>query len=128
MYKDETTSNGNQMPPFNELFGGKNPNAVQSIFKVLDIELEKGDIDFGVIKLDTRKTFPRKDIERKWDEQGGLCAVTGVPLEFNQIAGDHIVARSMGGKTEYDNLQVIGKTTNIKKSNANNEDFINKIA
>ena len=128
MYKDEKTSNGNQMPPFHELFGGKNQNAIKTIFKVLDIELEKEDFDFGVIELDSRKTFSPKDIERKWDDQGGLCAITGVPLDEGEFAGDHIVARSMGGKTEYDNLQVIGKKTNIKKSNANNEDYINKIA
>ena len=128
MYKDAITSNGNQMPPFNELFGGKNQNAIKTIFKVLDIELERGDIDFGVIELDSRKAFSTKDIERKWDDQGGLCAITGFPLDEGQFAGDHIVARSMGGKTEYDNLQVIGKITNIKKSNANNEDYINKIA
>jgi 5-methylcytosine-specific restriction endonuclease McrA len=104
------------------------PLLIKTIFKVLDIELERGDIDFGVIELDSRKAFSTKDIERKWDDQGGLCAITGFPLDEGQFAGDHIVARSMGGKTEYDNLQVIGKKTNIKKSNANNEDYINKIA
>ena len=108
MYKDETTSNGNQMPPFNELFGGKNQNAIKTIFKVLDIELEKGDIDFGVIELDPRKTFSQTDIERKWDDQDGLCALTGTSLDEGEFAGDDSI-NVAGGVTEYDNLQVIGK-------------------
>ena len=132
LYAKETTANGNQMPPFNELFGGKNGNAIQTIFNVLDKELEKGDIDFGVIKLDLRKVFKRSDIIRKWQEQGGKCALTGRVLSEDDIAGDHIVPRSAGvddgGVTEYDNLQVIGKLDNIKKSNMSNEDYKSKIA
>jgi len=133
LYRNETMAiNDNQMPPFNELFGGKNPNAIQTIFKVLDKERENGDIDFGIIKLDLRKTFKRSDIVRKWQEQGGKCAITGVELALNDIAGDHIVARSAGlkagGVTEYDNLQVIGKLDNIKKSNMSNEVYKEKIA
>ena len=132
LYAKEKTANGNQMPPFNELFGGKNGNAIQTIFNVLDKEREKGEINFGVIKLDLRKTFKRGDIVRKWQEQGGKCALTGLELTEKEIAGDHIIPRSAGlkagGVTEYDNLQVIGKLDNIKKSNMSNEDYKNKIA
>ena len=132
LYVSETmATNDNQMPPFNELFGGKNANAIQTIFKVLDKELEKGDIDFGVIEIDQRN-FKRGDIIRKWQEQGGKCALTGRVLSEDDIAGDHIVPRSAGivagGVTEYDNLQVIGKLDNIKKSNMSNEDYKSKIA
>ena len=133
LYRNETMAmNNNQMPPFNELFGGKNANAIQTIFKVLDIELEKGVIDFGIIKLDLRKTFSKADIVRKWQEQGGNCALTGNKIPQNRIAGDHKIPRSAGinagGVTEYDNLQVIGKRDNIKKSNMSNEDYKKKIA
>ena len=131
LYVKETTANGNQMPPFNELFGGKYGNAIQTIFNVLDKELEKGDIDFGVIEIDQRN-FKRNDIIRKWQEQGGKCALTGRVLSEDDIAGDHIVPRSAGfdagGVTEYDNLQVIGKLDNIKKSNMSNEVYKEKIA
>ena len=130
LYVKETTANGNQMPPFNELFGGKNGNAIQTIFNVLDKELEKGDIDFGVIEIDQRN-FKRNDIIRKWQEQGGKCALTGRVLSEDDIAGDHIVPRSAGfdagGVTEYDNLQVIGKLDNIKKSNMSNEVYKEKV-
>ena len=132
LYRNETTINLNQMPPFNELFGGKNGNAIQTIFKVLDIELEKGEIDFGIIKLDLRKSFKKADIVRKWQEQEGKCAITELALTEDNIAGDHIVPRSAGivagGVTEYDNLQVIGKLDNIKKSNMSNEVYKEKIA
>ena len=39
------------MPPFNELFGGKNGNAIQTIFKVLDIELEKEILTLVLLNL-----------------------------------------------------------------------------
>ena len=54
--------------------------------------------------------------------------VSGEELDMDDAQGGHIASYSSGGKTEYDNLQVIGKITNIKKSSANNEDYINKIA
>jgi hypothetical protein len=131
LYRNETTINNNQMPPFNELFGGKNGNAIQTIFKVLDIELEKGEIDFGIIKLDLRKSFKKADIVRKWQEQEGKCAITELTLTEDNIAGDHIIPRSAGivagGVTEYDNLQVIGKLDNIKKSNMSNEVYKEKV-
>ena len=58
--------------------------------------------------------------------------MTGFELTEKEIAGDHIIPRSAGlkagGVTEYDNLQVIGKLDNIKKSNMSNEDYKSKIA
>jgi len=116
-----------QMEPFNKLFGGKNPKAIGTITYVLDKEL-KADIDsFGVIELDSRITFPKADIIRKWEEQGRKCYYTNKPLDIKSIAGDHKIPRSWGikkgGVTQYHNLVVTSKTLNNKKLNMGSEDF-----
>lgn len=116
-----------QMEPFNKLFGGKNPKAIGTITYVLDKEV-KADMDsFGITELDPRKTFPKADVIRKWEEQGRKCYYTGKPLDNKNLAGDHKIPRSWGikkgGVTEYHNLVVTSKALNNKKLNMGSEDF-----
>jgi hypothetical protein len=135
LYMNETMLNDKQMEPFSELFGGKNSNAIGTIFKVLDEEFGvnplTGDADrraeVGILDMDMRKTFSRADIIDKWQEQGTLCYYTGEPIEEDNLAGDHFIPRSwgiaQGGVTEYSNLVVCSKNLNIKKSNMNGDEF-----
>lgn len=135
LYVGKETLNGNVMPPFKELFGGKNSNAIGTIFSILDEEFGcnpldgDGDrkVEVGIIEIDMRETFKRSDIVRKWQEQGGLCYYTGEPLDEEDIAGDHYIPRSWGidkgGVTEYDNLVVCSKSENLKKGNMSGEEF-----
>ena len=135
LYANELTVNKNQMPPFAELFGGKNANAIKTIISVLDREaigdsrLTFGDdlLKFGVVELDMRETFKRSDIIKKWKEQGGLCYYTGEEIDEDNLAGDHFIPRSWGiardGVTEYSNLVVCSKSLNGKKSNMSGDEF-----
>jgi hypothetical protein len=135
LYMNETMLSGKQMEPFSELFGGKNSNAIGTIFKVLDMEFGvnplTGDADrraeVGILDMDMRKTFNRVDIIKKWQEQGALCYYTGEPIEEDNLAGDHFIPRSwgiaQGGVTEYDNLVVCSKNLNNKKSNMSGDEF-----
>jgi hypothetical protein len=121
--------NGNQMTPFKELFGGKNANAIGTIFKVLDLELDQGGLDsFGVVELDPRPKFSREDIVRKWQEQNEKCFYTGNDLDIDDLAGDHYIPRShgvaRGGVTEYHNLVVTSVALNMKKGNRHGDDFM----
>jgi len=132
LYANETMINENQMPPFKELFGGKNPNAIGTIFKVLDIESRvdgQGGLDsFGVFKLDPRPTFSQADIVRKWQEQNEKCFYTDSDLDIDNVAGDHYIPRShgvaRGGVTEYHNLVVTSVALNNKKGNRAGDDFL----
>ena len=136
LYMNETMDNGNQMKEFNELFGGKNGNAIKTIFKVLDIEYLENplfpspekEVQMGLIKLDPRVSFTRSEILKKWQEQGGKCFYTDEPIVEDDLAGDHFIPRSfgvaLGGVTEYSNLVVCSKRTNIKKSNMHGDDFM----
>ena len=135
LYINEITISGNQMEPFAELFGGKNSNAIGTIFKVLDEEFGVNPLtgssdrraEVGILDMDMRKTFSRADIIKKWIEQGALCYYTGEPIEEDNLAGDHFIPRSrgiaQGGVTEYDNLVVCSKNLNNKKGNMSGNDY-----
>ena len=125
-------NNGNPLGPFKDLFNGKNSNAITTIFSVLNMEVEKlGIKEFGVIEIDGRD-FKRADIIKKWREQGGKCYYTGNPLEEDDIAGDHLIPRSVGvdngGVTEYYNLVITSRYLNSKKSNMSPDAFLKLVS
>ena len=128
LYINHTEINGRQMKEFSNLFGGKNANAIGTIFKVLDMDWKDRETEVGMIKLDPKETFSRKDILTKWQEQGGKCFYTGIPIDENNLAGDHYIPRSFGidagGVTEYYNLVVCTKVLNLRKSNMHGDDFV----
>lgn len=121
------TQPGEQMEPFNKLFGGRNFKAIGTITYVLDKELALDEDSFGVVEIDVRN-FTKAQIIQKWEEQGRKCFFTGYPLELKDIAGDHYIPRSWGikkgGVTEVDNLAVTSKKLNLKKLNMHGDDFI----
>lgn len=63
------------------------------------------------------RDFSHRDKLRKYKEQKGICPICGKHFEFSEMDGDHIVAWSDGGRTEYSNLQMLCKHDNEVKSN-----------
>lgn len=127
LYAEMKMHDGRQMPPFKNLFGGKNKNAIKSICKILDLELNKDQTKFGVVQIDQRD-FTRAEIVKKWKEQDYKCYYTGDVLESDNLAGDHFIPRSWGidkgGVTEYHNLVVTSESMNRRKGNTHGEDFM----
>lgn len=123
---DKDGKDGEQMEPFNKLFGGRNPKAIGTITYVLDKELALDEDSFGVVEIDVRN-FSKAQIIQKWEEQGRKCFFTGEPLELKDIAGDHYIPHSWGikkgGVTEVHNLVVTSKKLNLKKLNMHGDDF-----
>ena len=74
----------------------------------------------GDMKYLQRRAFSRRDMQRKYDEQGGICPYCHKKFEFSQMQGDHIRPWSRNGKTVYSNLQMLCRECNIKKSNYDN--------
>lgn len=56
-------------------------------------------------------------------EAKGICALCGSTKEMRPLDIDHILPRSKGGKTVYENLQVLCSKCNRSKNNKDDEDF-----
>ena len=63
------------------------------------------------------REFPDKMKKKKYQEQQGICANCGKHFEYDEMEGDHIKPWTKGGKTEYDNLQMLCKHCNATKQN-----------
>ncbi len=53
----------------------------------------------------------------------GICALCGASKNERVLDVDHIIPRSLGGKTEYSNLQLLCSKCNRSKGNKDNTDF-----
>lgn len=131
LYAPYNQLNGKQLQPLKDMFGGKNDNAIGTIFWILDMEREKDISKFGLIEVDPRETFSREDIVRKWKEQGKTCFYTNRPLKLEEAIGDHYKPRSWGikkgGVTEYENLRVTSREINSKKGARSGEEFLKEL-
>lgn len=56
-------------------------------------------------------------------ESNGKCALCGCTKDDRPLDVDHIVPRSKGGKTVYENLQILCSKCNRGKNNRDDEDF-----
>ena len=78
---------------------------IQEIDNIINISYEKNK---------DKRLFTKVDINRKLQEQNNLC--NHCKLSKETYEGDHIIPWSKGGKTNYDNLQVLCKDCHMKKS------------
>ena len=76
--------------------------------------------------LDTNP-IPDSLYYRVLKESGGRCALCGATKKERPLQVDHIKPRSKGGKTVYENLQVLCSKCNQSKSNKDNTDFRNDL-
>lgn len=58
----------------------------------------------------------------------GRCALCGTTKEMSPLDIDHIVPRSQGGKTKFENLQVLCARCNRAKGNKDRTDFKNTLS
>lgn len=70
----------------------------------------------GNLNLLQARSFPEANRKRKYKEQDGVCPICGKKFAFEDMEGDHIVPWSRGGKTVYENLQMLCKACNSGKS------------
>ena len=52
-----------------------------------------------------------------YEQQGGICTCCGKKCEYEEMEGDHITPWSKGGKTVIENLQMLCRDCNRRKSN-----------
>jgi len=123
LFAKETLLTGVQMPQFKALFGGKNANAIGSIFYVLDKEVDKGRYSFGITSKAKKRVFPKEMIEKKWRAQGKRCYYTDTPIALKDAVGDHFVPWTNGGETVWDNLVVTNKYHNSRKGDMSGTEY-----
>lgn len=84
-----------------------------AVFQRKLVELIDNIIDSIMSKYNDKRLFTKNDIKRKLEEQCNVCNICKESKETYE--GDHIVPWSSGGKTTYDNLQVLCKFCHYKK-------------
>ena len=62
------------------------------------------------------REFDDKMKRKKYEEQKGICPFCKEHFEFSEMEGDHIIPWSKGGKTVYENLQMLCRMCNNTKS------------
>lgn len=63
-----------------------------------------------------QRQFKKSMKEKKYREQNGICAVCGEHFALNGMEADHIIPWKDGGKTVYENLQMLCTDCNRRKS------------
>lgn len=98
------------MGPFKALWGSLNTNVILTAKNIIEMEMSTNPDGWGFVELDSRKTFPKHLIEKRWKENGGICDYTGEKITLDEAVGDHDIPRSWGikkgGVTEYHNLKI----------------------
>ena len=61
------------------------------------------------------RRFSKRQAEKAYEKQGGVCAITQEHLSIEQMEADHITPWSEGGKTDDDNCQMVSRTANRRK-------------
>ena len=62
------------------------------------------------------REFDDRMKRKKYEEQKGICPFCKEHFEFSEMEGDHIIPWSKGGKTVYENLQMLCRMCNNTKS------------
>lgn len=64
------------------------------------------------------------DLERLWNQQDGLCALTGQPMTIADADVDHRVPKSRGGSSDLSNLRWVCRKANAAKGDMLDEEFL----
>lgn len=64
------------------------------------------------------------DLRSLWERQGGLCGLTGQPMDIAEADVDHIIPRSRGGSDELSNLRWTTRAANQAKGDLLDEEFL----
>lgn len=74
------------------------------------------------VAVEKRRAFRQSDVDARYAEQGGLCALCPTALE-NIFIADHRVPRGMGGATDFANLSLICIPCNKAKTHGKGGDI-----
>lgn len=111
---------------YNQYGGGSyDSDVLEAQIKTLmaddDVTAKKGIYEFLLSggKMESKlsiRAFTETQKRTAYEKQGGICPICGEHHEYEEMEGDHITPWSQGGKTVPENLQMICKSCNRKKS------------
>ena len=111
---------------YNQYGGGSyDADVLEAQIKVLmaddDVTAKKGIYEFLLSggKMESKlniRAFTETQKRTAYEKQGGICPICGEYHDYEDMEGDHITPWSQGGKTIPENLQMICKSCNRKKS------------
>ena len=85
----------------------------RGIYKYV-LEKAIGNDDPSVLGI---RAFSDSQKRTVYEQQGGICTCCGKKYKYEEMEGDHIKPWSKGGKTEIENLQMLCRDCNRRKSN-----------
>ena len=101
-----------------------NPTELESKVKGLmmddDVTKKPGIYEYlldGLEKHLSIRRFTQGQMRAQYEKQKGICPKCGQQYELNEMEGDHITPWSQGGHTVPENLQMLCKDCNRRKSN-----------
>jgi len=115
---------------FKALWGSFNPNVIKTAMEIVMSEISLNP-DWGFVEID-RKNFTNKQIEQRYNENGGIDDYTGKPTPLEDLVGDHDIPRAWGidkgGVTEYSNLKITTAYHNGQKLTMTGEAYMAKLS
>lgn len=101
-----------------------NPNELEKKIVELmiddDVTSKKGIYEYllsGNEKHLNIRKFTEAQKRSRYEKQNGICPICKKYFSIDKMEADHIIPWSEGGKTEPDNLQLLCRNCNRKKSN-----------
>ncbi|MDR1517179.1 MAG: HNH endonuclease [Dysgonamonadaceae bacterium] len=97
---------------------------ISKLYANSDVDSKKGVFEF-VLKPDktiaddrllSKRVFDDTDKATKYEQQNHRCAICGAEFVLENMHGDHITPWSAGGRTVLDNLQMLCRDCNLRKS------------
>ena len=83
--------------------------------------------EYGIIQLDSKRTFTLSEKRVRFNKVGGKCECCGVSISSPEMSeADHIIPYSQGGTTTIDNLQITCRSCNRSKG-SNSESHYNQL-
>ena len=92
-------------------------NSVAWLIEALDVPFEL----MGLVTKDKVRGIDKNLRETMWLKQSKKCYVTGLPLDFADAVGAHIIPHELGGKTDASNVVIVHKTINAQMGSQNLE-------
>ena len=69
-----------------------------------------------MVEWEERRTFTRKEVADKIEEQGGVCARCGKRLSLANAQGHHCFPHSKGGPTQSWNMEALDKECHAEET------------